>query len=89
MYRELISQVVEGCKSARDRGAGPDEIRDRVLPENLEALKNESGLRDFLEWVKEDREYSSYYFDVRQSGACAKPAEIAALILEEIVFDSI
>ncbi|HKG23073.1 MAG TPA: hypothetical protein VKC34_14335 [Blastocatellia bacterium] len=88
MYRELISRVKEECKSARDRGAGPEEIRDRVLPENLEALKNESGLRDFLEWVREDREYSPYYFDVQQSGACAKPAEVVALILEEIVSDS-
>jgi hypothetical protein len=89
MYRDLIAQAVEECKEARDRGAGRDEIRDRVLPEKIRALKNGVGLGGFLEWVREDREYSSYYFDAQQSGACAKPAEIAALILEEIVFDSI
>ncbi len=94
MYREFIKLLIEDCKRARDRGIGLDEIRGRVLPEKIEArkietLKGGSGFRDFLEWIREDREYSSYYFDVQQSGACAKPAEVAALILEEIVLDSI
>lgn len=89
MYRELIKRLIEDCKSAHDRGADRDEIRGRVLPEKIEALKGGFSFPDFLEWVREDREYSSYYFDVQQSGACAKPAEITALILEEIVFDSI
>jgi hypothetical protein len=94
MYREFIKRLIEDCKRARDRGIGLDEIRDRVLPEKIEARKIEAlkggfSFRDFLEWIREEREYSSYYFDVQQNGACAKPVEIVALILEEIVFDSI
>jgi hypothetical protein len=89
MYRELISQLIEECKEARDLGTASDEIRARVLPEKIGELKGDFSFRDFLEWVREDREYSSYYFDVRENGACAKPAEVAALVLEEIVFDSI
>ncbi|HYP25382.1 MAG TPA: hypothetical protein VE262_01575 [Blastocatellia bacterium] len=89
MYRALISRLIEECAKARDLGTGHDEIRARVLPEKIRELKRDFSFRDFLEWVREDREYSSYYFDVQQDGACAKPDEVAALVLEEIVFDSI
>ena len=89
MYRGLISRLIEECGKARDLGAGRDEIRARVLPEKIRELKRDFSFRDFLEWVREDREYSSYYFDAQQDGACAKPDEAAALVLEEIVLDSI
>jgi hypothetical protein len=44
---------------------------------------------DFLNWVKEDREYALFYFDVQESGVCAKPRETAALILEAIIVDAL
>ena len=45
--------------------------------------------RAFLDWIKDDREYATFYYDAQQSGVCAKPREAAALILEQIALDAI
>jgi len=88
-HREMIVRLVERCKAAQGRGATRDEIRDRVLPNEIERLMKESSAQGFLEWIKEDREYSYYYFDAQQSGVCAKPLEAVALILELIALDTL
>ncbi|HJQ69874.1 MAG TPA: hypothetical protein VKA70_12925 [Blastocatellia bacterium] len=78
MYRQMIRELIEYC------GNTDNEIREQI-----ERLVNGLDAQSFLDWVKEDREYSYYYFDVQQSGACAKPREGAALILEAIAADNI
>lgn len=89
MYRQAILRLIEACKVARRDGILPDEILNRVLAEGITSLMNEIAPNDLLEWLKEDREYSSYYYDAQQSDVCAKPREAAALILESIVRDAI
>jgi hypothetical protein len=42
---------------------------------------------DFLRWVQEDPKYRIYYFEIQESGICAKPKEAAAMILEAIVLE--
>ena len=79
----MIQGLIEDCSNAAP------EIRDRVMREQIERLVNELDAQSFLEWIKEDRDYSYYYFDVQQSGVCAKPREAAALILEAIAVDNI
>jgi hypothetical protein len=74
MIRELIERGEAG------RQTSPDEI---------ERLVNSLDAQGFLDWVKGDREYSYYYYDAQQSGACAKPREAAAAILEAIALDNI
>ncbi len=83
MYRQMIQGLIEDCSNAAH------EIRSRVLREQIERLVNGLDAQSFLEWIKEDREYSYYYFDVQESGVCAKPREAAALILETIAVDNI
>ena len=89
MYRQMIQGLIAGCMDAARAGVTDYEIRNRVLPHQIEQLVNGLDAQSFLDWIKEDREYSYYYFDVQQSGACAKAREAAALILEAIAVDNI
>jgi hypothetical protein len=89
MHKEKILRLIERCKAAQSAGVPPNEIRDRVLPEELQRVMKEIEFQSFLDWVKEDREYSYYYYDAQQSGVCAKPAEAAAMILESIALDAL
>jgi hypothetical protein len=79
VFRALIHRLIADCK---DGGRGK-------VAEAIGALLKEISPQDFLEWVKEDREYCFYYYEVEQSGACAKPREAAAMILEAIALDEI
>ena len=89
MYRQMIQGLIAGCMDAARAGVTDYEIRNRVLRDQIEQLVNGLDAQSFLDWIKEDREYSYYYFDVQQSGACAKAREAAALILEAIALDNI
>jgi hypothetical protein len=89
MHREMILQLIEISRAARRAGNTPDEIRDRLLPHEIGRLMKEASDQDFLEWIKEDREYSYYYYDAQQAGVCAKPPELVRLILDSIVLDAL
>ena len=89
MHREIILRLIKQCKAAQSAGATPDEIRDSVLPEELKRMMREIGFQDFLDWAKEDREYSYYYYDAQQSGEYARPAEAVGMILKSIALDAI
>ncbi|HEX8184699.1 MAG TPA: hypothetical protein VF747_08100 [Blastocatellia bacterium] len=86
---EVIARLVEKCKAARRAGASLDEIRNGVMRCEIERLMKVSSAQGFLEWIKEDRDYSYYYYDAQQSGVCAKPAEALAMILESIAADAL
>lgn len=86
MYRRMIQELIESCKTAARAG---NEIRQQILPDKIARLINGLDAQDFLDWIKDDREYSYYYYDAQQSGVCAKPREAAALILEAIISDNI
>jgi len=81
--------LFESCINAARAGVSDHEIRDLVLPQHIERLINGLDAQSLLDWIKEDRQYSYYYYDAQQSGVCAKPREAAALILEAIVIDNI
>jgi hypothetical protein len=89
MSRDILLRLIEGCEEACRAGVSLAEIRGEVLPEKIRLLLKDIPPQEFLEWVKEDREYGYYYYDAQQSGACAKPAEAMALILEAIVMDAL
>ena len=89
MHRQMIQGLIAGCVDAARAGVTDYEIRHRVLPHQIELLINGLDAQGFLDWIKEDREYSYYYFDVQQGGACAKAREAVALILEAIAVDNI
>lgn len=74
--------MIKKCQEAERNGFSLEEIRFQILPELIEPLL--ASASDFLLWVKESREYSCFYYDVQESGVCAKPVEAAALILEAI-----
>jgi hypothetical protein len=87
MYRQQILELIEKCRVAEGAGLGLNDIRFASLPELIKPLLESP--EDFLRWVKEDRDYSYYYFDVQESGVCAKPVEAVAMILEAIVIDTL
>jgi hypothetical protein len=87
MYHRQILELIEKCRMAGGNGVRLKEIRLDILPELIKPLLENSV--DFLNWVKEDREYALFYFDVQESGVCAKPRETAALILEAIIVDAL
>jgi hypothetical protein len=89
MHREIITRLIERCKMAERAGVAREEIRNRVVPDEIERLIEDISTQDFLDWVKEDREYSYYYYDAQQSGVCAKPREVLAIILESITLDEL
>lgn len=89
MSRAEIQIVIEQCKVARVSGASLDQIREGVLREAIEEALRRMKAREFLDWIKDDREFGYFYYDVQQSGVCAKPQEAAALILEHIALDAI
>lgn len=89
MHKEKILRLIEQCKAAKSAGFTRDEIIDNVLPKELQRVMKEIVFQDFLDGVKEDREYSYYYYEAQQIGACAKPVEITAMILEAIALDAI
>ena len=89
MPREMINRLIERCKIAERAGVGREEIRSRVLPDEIEHLLEGIAAQDFMGWIKEDREYSYYYYDAQQRGVCAKPREAVAMILESITLDAL
>jgi len=89
MWRAEIQAIIDQCKAARDRGAASDQIRESVLRGAIEDILRRVNAPGFLEWIKDDREFSYFYYDVQQSGVCAKPQEAVALILEHIVLDAL
>ncbi|MEN3335297.1 MAG: hypothetical protein V7641_4662 [Blastocatellia bacterium] len=89
MSRAEIQSLIERCKVARDGGASLGQIRAGVLREAIDDTLRRMNAREFLDWIKDDREFGYFYYDAQQSGVCAKPQEAAALILEQIALDAI
>jgi hypothetical protein len=87
MYRQQILELIEKCQVAEGAGLSLNDIRFDSLPELIKPLLESP--EDFLGWIKEDLEYSYFYFDVQESGVCAKPVEAVAMILEAIVIDAL
>ena len=88
-WRDEIQALVARCQAARASGISPEPIRAGVLSEAIESILSRLDAREFLDWVKDDREYAYFYYDSQQSGVCAKPREAAAIILEQIVMNAI
>jgi len=88
-YRAIILRLIEQCQAAHRAGLSLNDIRRRVLADEINSVLREIKPQAFLDWVKDDREYSFFYYDAQQSGVCAKPAEVVALILETIALDAI
>jgi hypothetical protein len=83
MYRQPILELIKKSQEAERNGASHDDIRQLILPDLIKPFLDSA--KDFLNWIKDDREYSAFYYDVQESGICATPAEAAALILDTIV----
>jgi hypothetical protein len=88
MYRAEIQSLIEQCKAARNLGSSLEQIRDGVLREAIAAVLRRINAPEFLEWIKDDREFCYFYYDAQQGGICAKPPEAAAFILEQIALDA-
>jgi hypothetical protein len=89
MDTAIIRRLIERSTAARRAGLSLNDIRTRVLADEINQALREIAPQEFLEWIKDDREYSFFYYDVQQSGVCAKPAEAVALILETIALDAL
>ncbi len=87
MYRALLHALIRSCREARQSGVSAAEVRRDYLPKLLATRLPHGQAQAFLNWVKDDREYAFFYYEVQQMGACAKPAEAVALILEAIVLE--
>lgn len=88
-YRSEILSLIASCKEAVSAGATIEDIRLNILPARLQTVMPNLSPQEFLHWVREDRQYSFFYYDAQEDRVCAKPAEAAALILEKIVLDEL
>jgi len=88
-YKQQIISLVESCKKAASEGATIEDIRVSILPARLREVIRQLSPQDFLSWIRDDREYSFFYYDAEEDRVCAKPAEAAAMILEKIVLDNL
>lgn len=86
-YQQMILDLIADCERAEQNGLSLADIRLNLLPAKIQPFFNNP--MSFLEWIREDREFSLFYFDAQQSGVCAKPAEVVAMILEMIIFDAL
>lgn len=86
-YRQMILDLIADSKRAKEEGVNLSEIRLGILFDKLQPFLKTST--DFLNWIREDREFSVYYYEAQQSGVCAKPNEIIASIIEAMVLDAI
>lgn len=89
MNKAIIHRLIQRCQAAPRAGLSLNDIRTRVLADEIRSAMREIKPQAFLDWVKDDREYSCFYYDAQQNGVCAKPAEIVALILELIALEAI
>jgi hypothetical protein len=87
LFRQQIHKLVEKCLEAQSEGFSPEAIRFEILPDLVKPMLASSDV--FLNWVKEDNQFSIFYFEVQERGVCAKPVEAAALILEAIVMEAL
>jgi hypothetical protein len=87
MFRQQIYKLIEECLEAQAQGFSLQAIRFEILPELIRPLLPSSDV--FLRWVKEDSQFSIFYFEVQESGVCAKPVEAAAMILEAIALEAL
>jgi len=87
VYQQMILDLIVDCEKAKQNGLSLSDIRLTLLPVKIQPFLTKPS--DFLDWIREDREFSLFYFDAQQSGACAKPAEVVAMILEMIIFDAL
>jgi hypothetical protein len=87
MYKAVICDLITKCQAVKANPLGIDEIRSRIIPENAAVILNQAP--DFLRWIRDDNQYSFFYYEAQQSGICAKPVEAAAMILELIILDAI
>ena len=86
-YWQIIHDLIADCEKAKRNGLSLADIRTKLLPVKIQHFLKKPV--DFLDWIREDREFSLFYFDAQQSGVCAKPAEIVAVILEMIILDAL
>src|SRR5262249_15914769 len=86
-YRQMILDLIAECSNAQQSGISLSEIRFCLLPVKIQPFLTKSA--DFLDWIREDREFAIFYFDVQQSGVCAKPNEVVGMILEMIILDAL
>ena len=89
LHEQIILDLIEECKRALRAGFTVSDIRSRLLADKIKLIIDETDTKDFLEWLKQDRQFCYYYYDAEQSGVCAKPREAAALIVESIVMDAL
>ena len=85
-YRTLVGSLLDEYRNLTAAGEVPSRVE---ILERVSTLLAGLDARSFLTWVEEDPLYSSYYYDVHESGACSKPREVAALVLEAIAVDAI
>ncbi|MBI2821093.1 MAG: hypothetical protein HYX74_02610 [Acidobacteria bacterium] len=89
VYPQLILRLIETCEQAARAGVCREEICGSFLPEKVERLVRNLAAQDFLEWARNDPDYSFYYNEVEHAGLAARPAEAAAMILEAIAMDAL
>jgi hypothetical protein len=89
MFRAEIQAIIDQCRAARAKSVTPELINDGLLREAVQNTLSRINAQAFLDWVKDDRELSYFYYDVQESGVCAKPREVAALVLEHIALDAL
>ena len=87
IYRQMIHDLIVNCEKAKQNGLSLADIRHTLLPGKIQPFLTKP--MDFLDWIREDRDFSYLYFDAQQSGVCAKPAELVAMILDMIILDAL
>jgi hypothetical protein len=87
MFHQAIQNLVRECLKARDNGISLETIRHELLPRYIRPLLDSAD--DLLPWLREDKRYSYFYYEVQAQGTCAKPLEVAAAIVEVIVLTAL
>lgn len=87
VYQQMILDLIVDCERAKRNGVSLADIRTNFLPVKIQPFLTKP--LDFLNWIREDREFSYFYFDAQQSGVCAKPTEVVAMIVDMIILDAL
>ena len=87
-HNDLIKEMIKTSRDYLRAGLTESEVR-LCLQDYIKTNLPRIHPIDFIEWIRDSPQYSFYFYDAQESGVCAKPAEMAALILETIALDAL
>ena len=88
-YQGIIEDLMARCRQEDSCRLSAEETENQAISEAVESGMKLLRPAEFIEWVRNHRIYSFCLYEAQQRGVCAKPGELAALVLEMILREEV